>query len=290
MGLDPATTLHDIRWGQDYDGRFVWVFEISGSVPASHNGGYDKSWSMRQPPMYFPLGGGTLSGVSKPGEVIWSRVFIMNGTLHVDLGRATAISLPAEETNRRLPPPHRSGRSCTPSYTVSPATSSWRGTGQPRQHCLRPRPGDRRQGATAKAAMFMNLGVQVHLCGDVLTHDTWTASLLNDHHRRWTGPVACSPSAATGRAWTCTSSAMRLPSRTVCSCLKPRPVWSVDVLDDLDEFVGAVSVLTGVVDEVACSLDAVPCSCVPATEMPRPRRNSVLRRGAAVGRGARCWY
>ncbi|HEX6515423.1 MAG TPA: hypothetical protein VF049_07600, partial [Nocardioidaceae bacterium] len=35
MGLDPATTLHDIRWGEEYDGRFVWVFEISGSVPAS---------------------------------------------------------------------------------------------------------------------------------------------------------------------------------------------------------------------------------------------------------------
>ena len=36
MGLDPATTLHDVRWGEDYDGQFVWVFEISGSVPASH--------------------------------------------------------------------------------------------------------------------------------------------------------------------------------------------------------------------------------------------------------------
>ncbi|MFE6156668.1 hypothetical protein [Streptomyces sp. NPDC057889] len=51
MGLDPATTLHDIRWGQDYDGRFVWVFEISGSVPASHHGGYDKSWSRRREPL-----------------------------------------------------------------------------------------------------------------------------------------------------------------------------------------------------------------------------------------------
>ena len=29
-------------------------------------------------------------------------MFIMNGTLHVDLGRATAISLPAEETAVRL--------------------------------------------------------------------------------------------------------------------------------------------------------------------------------------------
>ena len=29
MGLDPATTLHDVRWGEDFDGRFVWVYEIS---------------------------------------------------------------------------------------------------------------------------------------------------------------------------------------------------------------------------------------------------------------------
>ena len=61
MGLDPATTLHDVRWGEDYDGEFVWTFMISGSVPASHNGGYAASYSRRQPPMFFPLGGGTLS-------------------------------------------------------------------------------------------------------------------------------------------------------------------------------------------------------------------------------------
>src|SRR5258707_13285931 len=45
MGLDPATTLHDIRWGQHYKDNniddFVWVFEISGAVPPSHFvGGY----------------------------------------------------------------------------------------------------------------------------------------------------------------------------------------------------------------------------------------------------------
>jgi len=52
--------------------------------------------------MYFPLGGGTVSGVSKPGEVIWSRVFIMDGALHADLDRATSVELPAEESQRRL--------------------------------------------------------------------------------------------------------------------------------------------------------------------------------------------
>jgi L-fucose isomerase-like protein len=168
MGLDPATTLHDIRWGQEYDGRFVWVFEISGSVPASHNGGYDKSWSMRQPPMYFPLGGGTLSGVSKPGEVVWSRVFIMDGALHVDLGRATALELPAEETARRL-------AATTPQWPIMHAVLH----GVSRDQFMARHKANHLNVAyapdaeaadgalRAKAAMFAELGVQVHLCGDV---------------------------------------------------------------------------------------------------------------------------
>ena len=56
---------------------FVWVFQISGAAPASHfTGGYAGAVSERQPPMYFRLGGGTLKGVSKPGEIVWSRVFV----------------------------------------------------------------------------------------------------------------------------------------------------------------------------------------------------------------------
>ena len=90
MGLDPSTTLHDVRWGEDFDGHFVWVFEISGSVPASHfANGYASATSMRQSPVYFPLGGGTLRGVSKPGEIVWSRLYVVNGALHYDIGRGT---------------------------------------------------------------------------------------------------------------------------------------------------------------------------------------------------------
>ena len=75
MGLDPATTLHDIRWGQQYQGNgiddFVWVFEISGAVPPSHlEGGYAGAVSERQPPIYFPKGGGTIKGESKAGEIV----------------------------------------------------------------------------------------------------------------------------------------------------------------------------------------------------------------------------
>ena len=169
MGLDPATTLHDIRWGQEHDGRFVWVLEISGSVPASHNGGYAESWSMRQPPMYFPLGGGTLSGVSKPGEVVWSRVFIMDGVLHVDLGRATAVALPAEETQRRLD-------ATTPQWPIMHAVLH----GVSRDQLMArhkanhlnvvygPDAAAADRALRAKAAMFLALGVQTHLVGDAL--------------------------------------------------------------------------------------------------------------------------
>src|SRR5580704_11240136 len=106
MHLDPATTLHDVRWGEHYKGDgiddFVWLFQISGASPASHfTGGYRKAVSERQPEMYFRLGGGTLKGICKPGHVVWSRVFVEGDAVHVDMGRATAVELPAEETERR---------------------------------------------------------------------------------------------------------------------------------------------------------------------------------------------
>ncbi len=168
MGLDPATTLHDVRWGETYGEDFVWVFEISGSVPASHNGGYDKSYSMRQPPMFFPLGGGTLSGVSKPGEIVWSRVFIMDGVLHVDLGRASAIELPAEETQRRL---EATDRQWPIMHAVLHGVDRDQFMGRHKANHLNvvyaPDAATADRALTAKAAMFEALGLRVHLCGDV---------------------------------------------------------------------------------------------------------------------------
>ena len=102
LGFDPETTLHDVRYGETYGDEFVWVFEISGSVPPQHLvGGYAGAVSERQPPMYFRLGGGTIKGVSKPGEVVWSRIYVEGGKLHADIGRAKAVALPQEETERR---------------------------------------------------------------------------------------------------------------------------------------------------------------------------------------------
>jgi hypothetical protein len=106
MGQPVESTLHDLRWGDaDRSGTiadYVWVFEISGSVPPSHlAGGWAGAVSERQPPMYFRLGGGTIKGVCRPGEIIWSRIFIERGKLRLDIGRGAAVELPAEETQRR---------------------------------------------------------------------------------------------------------------------------------------------------------------------------------------------
>lgn len=168
MGLDPANTLHDVRWGEEYDGEYVWVFEISGSVPASHNGGYDKSYSMRQPAMFFPKGGGTLSGVSKPGEIVWSRVFIMDGELHLDLGRGHVVQLPPEETQRRLD-------ATDPQWPIMHAVLNGvsrdqlmaRHKANHAQVVYAPDAETADKALAAKAAFFAELGVKVHLCGDV---------------------------------------------------------------------------------------------------------------------------
>ena len=106
LNQPPENTLHDLRWGQEYKvngkNEFVWVFLISGAAPAAHFiDGYEGASSLRQPPMYFRLGGGTLRGISKPGFIVWSRVFIMDEKLCCDLGVAEVVELPHEETERR---------------------------------------------------------------------------------------------------------------------------------------------------------------------------------------------
>jgi hypothetical protein len=177
LGLDPSTTLHDVRWGEHYKGPgsngsgeiddFVWLLQISGAAPANHFvGGYAGATSERQPAMYFPLGGGSLKGVGKPGEIVWSRVFVEGGALHADLGRGTVVSLPAAETERRW-------RETTIQWPIVHAILH--GVSQ-NQMMARHRANhvniayatstDLADKALAtKAAMLAELGVNVHLCG-----------------------------------------------------------------------------------------------------------------------------
>lgn len=176
MGFDPATTLHDVRWGEHYKGpagpgqtidEFVWLFQISGAVPASHLvGGYAGAVSERQPPMYFRLGGGTLKGLGKPGELVWSRVFVEDGRLNVDLGRATAISLPEAETQRRW-------KEVTPQWPILHAllhgvTQNQFMARHPANHvnvAYAPTAAEADRALAAKATMFHEMGLRVYLCG-----------------------------------------------------------------------------------------------------------------------------
>ena len=106
IGQPLESTLHDLRWSdRDRSGSTddeVWVLEISGAVPASHfGGGWSGAEGFRQPAMYFPAGGSTVRGISKPGIIIWSRIFVENDSLKMDIGVADVIELPFEETQRR---------------------------------------------------------------------------------------------------------------------------------------------------------------------------------------------
>lgn len=173
MGLDPATTLHDIRWGRYYKDEhidnFVWVFEISGAVPPSHfANGYAEALSERQPPMYFPKGGGTIKGESKPGEIVWSRVYVQNGALHVDIGRGTVVKLPPEEMQFRW-------ESTTSQWPIMSAILH----GVSRDQLMAQHKANHLQvvyapsaemadkALAAKAAMFAEMGLTIHLCGEV---------------------------------------------------------------------------------------------------------------------------
>jgi hypothetical protein len=171
LGFDPETTLHDIRYGEKYKGKkiddFVWVFEISGAVPAAHiQGGYKGAVCKQQDRMFFPLGGGTLSGVSKPGEIVWSRIFLMDGALHADLGRGASVDLPKAETERRL----KATTAQWPImnavlYGVSRDQMMARNKSNHLNVVYAPSARDADLALAVKAAMLAKMGIKVHLCG-----------------------------------------------------------------------------------------------------------------------------
>jgi hypothetical protein len=173
LGFAPENTLHDIRWGEQFKGdgvnEYVWVFLISGAVPPAHlNGGYKGASSERQPPMYFRLGGGTVKGISKPGHIVWSRVFVMDGKLHCDLGVGKSVELPQKETERRW-------RETTPQWPIMHAVLDGvtrdqmmaRHKANHIQVVYAPNKKQAHRACRVKAAMLAELGVEVHFCGNV---------------------------------------------------------------------------------------------------------------------------
>jgi hypothetical protein len=167
LGYDPETTLHDVRYGEPYGKDYVWVYEISGSVPPRHLiGGYAGAVSERQPPMYFRLGGGTIKGVSKPGEIVWSRIYVEAGAVHADIGRAKVVELPQEETERRW-------SITTPQWPIMHAVTYGVTRDQfmakHQSNHIQVAYGPDAEGANralaAKAAMFREMGIAVNVCG-----------------------------------------------------------------------------------------------------------------------------
>ena len=170
LGLDPSTTLHDVRWGRQYGDDFVWLWQISGAAPASHFvNGYAGSQSDRQPPMYFPLGGGTLKGIGRPGDIVWSRVFVEGGGMHMDIGLAKVVTLPPDETEERW-------NEVTKQWPmVSVVTEGMGRDAFMARHranhvsiAYAQSRGEAMRALQVKAAMCTQLGISVHLCGIVL--------------------------------------------------------------------------------------------------------------------------
>ena len=138
-------------------------------MPPSHfANGYADAEGWRQGPMYFPAGGSTINGISKPGEIVWSRVYLAAGGLHVDIGRGTVVSLPEDETRRRK-------EATNPEWPIAHVVHHGvsrdqfmaRHKANHVQVAYAPTAADADDALTAKAALFERLGVSVHLCGDV---------------------------------------------------------------------------------------------------------------------------
>nr|WP_319486037.1 fucose isomerase [uncultured Cohaesibacter sp.] len=173
LGQPIETTLHDIRWGDKDEGgtvdEFVWVFEISGAVPPAHNkGGWAGSESYRQTPMFFPAGGGTIKGYAKAGDIIWSRIFVEDNKLHLDIGRGKAHELTPEECERR-------SRATDYPWPIMNATLSGvdRDTmmGRHKANHIQVVYADdeaaARRAINMRAALAEALGISVCLCGDI---------------------------------------------------------------------------------------------------------------------------
>lgn len=167
LGQPVENTLHDVRWGDKFGDEYVWVFLISGAAPPAHFiGGWKGAHGFRQPGMYFPNGGSTLHGISKPGEIVWSRIYVANESLHMDIGRGEVVTLPKAETERRL-------QATTPQWPIMHAVTY----GVSRDQLMAKHQANHIQVAYAndakgadecmltKASFARSLGIHVNICG-----------------------------------------------------------------------------------------------------------------------------
>jgi L-fucose isomerase, C-terminal domain len=166
LGQPVENTLHDVRWGDRFGDDYVWVEHFVGGWKGTH--GY------RQPAMYFPNGGSTMHGVSKPGEIVWSRIYVEDNALHMDVGRGGVVTLPKEETERRL-------NATTPQWPIMHAVTY----GVSRDQLMAKHKANHIQVAyandaksaddcmIAKACLAQALGINVNVCGTRTRTQDW---------------------------------------------------------------------------------------------------------------------
>ena len=124
--------------------------------------------------MFFPSGGGTIKGISKPGEIVWSRVFVEDDRLKMDLGRAKVVKLPLEETERRW----QATTSQWPimhavTYGVTRDQMMARHKSNHIQVAYGRTATDADRSMLAKASMASALGLEVALCGTRKSGQPW---------------------------------------------------------------------------------------------------------------------
>ena len=112
------------------------------------------------------MGGGSLKGIAKPGEIVWSRIFVEDGKLKADLGRAKVVELPQEETERRW-------RITTPQWPIMHAVlygvtrdqMMARHKANHIQVAYAPMRQSANRALAVKAAFFREAGLEVSICG-----------------------------------------------------------------------------------------------------------------------------
>ncbi len=112
------------------------------------------------------MGGATIKGICKPGEIVWSRIFVEDNRLKADMGRARAVELPREETKRRWqlttwqwPIMHAVLNDITRDQMMAQHKSNHI------QVTYAPDSASANKALAIKAAAFADMGIDVSICG-----------------------------------------------------------------------------------------------------------------------------
>ena len=176
LGLDPSTTLHDVRWGEHYNGHGGTAqpsTTLSGSCrspalppPTTSSADTPAPAANASPPCTSRSAADRSKASASRAKSSGAASSSRPARSTCDLGRGTVVTLPEEETDRRW-------RETTPHWPIVHAVLH--GVSQNQimaRHranhvnvAYAPTAETADKALATKAAMFAELGVQVHLCG-----------------------------------------------------------------------------------------------------------------------------